>query len=158
MSNTLPPKTELTPQGKSRKQSMLDELQIELDLVRQVRLKRRQVIRIASLGVFAAALGALAWSVWLPSSNSNSVTENNGKSEINSDSSSPEPSFAFASIENNRDTASYVVSNTKPKLQFETLSDDELLGALNRGQENFAIGKISGETKLIPVKYVRQFE
>ena len=148
--NEFKPNPSLSSSAKARKEAMLIDLQDELAVFHR-RRKRKRIVAgslVAGLTVFVIGLTLLDFNLEENNVRPRDVAE----AKFRQDQPSIEAPPAFVVTVGNNDKAGekYVVKNHKTTLALETVGDEELLAMLAATGNPSFIGKIDGETRLIP--------
>ena len=150
-------KLKLSTAGELRRQQMLGELQREVDL-HQTSVRRRKLTNRLAAGVIsAAAIGVFAWSTMTGRIDLENKSGNDTVIAVKNDPVDSQPKFRFASVESNRADVNerYLVANFQPRIEFESISDQELLSLLEATGNPAVLGEIDGQLTVIPSKVKR---
>lgn len=137
---------QLSEQGQRRKQSMLTELQNEIQLQHSKR-QRRTLSIVASLCLLLVSV--LGYQ--LANKNMDQTVQSNLNKTVPGNRTEPR-TFQYGTVESNRASVShrYVDSRSSTRLQFEAMSDEELASALQTNGDKLVLAEIDGQKILIP--------
>lgn len=138
-------KNDLSQQGKRRKEAMLEQLQQELACVHSKRRQRRAVAKGGAL-VAVLVIAGLAWSIpRLPNEPERRL--------VSRPSNNTSPRQQTSLVESVGNVTGIVdrclVGNIKDSVEFETVTDDELLELLAAAGKPSVLGKINGKLRVI---------